>query len=589
MSRSLVGLFLVLAAAQLTAQSARIQDVGIHGHYQLGTPTSVRVELANPTPQAVLMELQFSIDSGRQGPAPDVFSQSILMPPKSQRLLDVPIAIRNYYYRDGPVLDFQARDAAGVLAHDKRDLKGSTSNGLVLILCLDDQLCRQAEELLTISGNTDERAGKTSSYTFLPSRDPLPDWWAYGAANRIVLALPPAQLSSEQQLALEGYLRQGGILILPESVTRKSSFLAAYRHGAPSGIAQAVGLGSLYRYAGLNTQLASLFNPDSQSSPSSQMVTNYYYGTPDAMSYARSRLALSFHFPGFAWLLWWLAAYILVVGLLNFSLLSHYDRREWGWITVPVISILFSIAFYISVSASRPKKLQFDEIAIYRLDDASGLAATSIGLRISSPSRTDLTLNVPGDLLWDGQQYAPRDDFDRGLSIRDLDSVAGWNVNFGPPQQIPFQLQQWSFADFNFRCLHQFPGTIRLSDASHLVNETGQSFQKAVYFNKDGLYTFDSLPAGATINLATAPHEPLSRRELARRWLTYNSDSHPPPQLFSLEELLNSAHRASANDSSEHSEFVGLSDDPVPQTGLPGHSFIHKNYAITIVSIGEAP
>lgn len=586
MSRSLIALFLVLAAAQLAAQSARIQDVGIHGHYQLGVPTSVRVELANPTPRAVSIDLQFSVDTGRQVSAPDVFSQSVLMPPNSQRLLDVPIAFRNYDYGPNPVLDFVARDTAGVLTHDKRDLKGGVSNAFALILCLDDQLCRQAEELLTISGDTDESAGKTSNYTFLPSRDPLPDWWDYAVANRVVLALPIAQLTPEQQLALEGYLRQGGVLVLPESIAGNSSFLAPYRHGAPTGIAQPVGRGVLYRCTGLDGQLASLFNSNPQSAP--VLLEQQNYSALNAMSHLRSRLALSFHFPGFAWLLWWLAAYILVVGLLNFTLLSRYDRREWGWITVPAISILFSFAFYISGSSDRPKKLQLDEIAVYHLDDASSFAATSIGMRVSSPSRADLTLTAPGDLLWDSPQYAPHDDFDAGVSIRNFDSVSSWNINFGPPQQIPFQLLQWSFADFNFRGLHQFPGSVHLAGATHLVNETGQSFQKAIYFNKGDLYTFDSVPAGATIDLSTVPHESLTQQELARQSLAFQFSSNPSIP-FSLKELLDGVNLTGVRYPGARSEFIGLSDGPVPQTDLPGHSVVHKNYAITIVSIGETP
>jgi hypothetical protein len=589
MARLLISLFLVFTAAPMMAQSAHIEDIGIHGHYRPNTPTSIRVQLSNPTAQAIPFELKISIDAGRIGSSPDLFSLNVPLPANSQRNLDLPIPIR--YGGQGPTLDFIASTPAGIIAHDHRHLSDDSSN-LVLILCFDDQLCRQAEELLATSGTTDELAGKKSDYLFLPSRDPLPDWWAYSSASHVLLAVSPSALTAEQRLALEGYLRQGGKLLLPESIIGKSDFLAPYRKGFPTGKPQPVGLGSLYRFTGIDAQLAAAFNTD----PSQRDVATPYWVIQsrfaDAMNYCRLRLALNFVFPGFAWLLCWLAAYILVVGLLNFQLLSHYDRRELGWITVPVISILFSIAFYWSGSAHRPRQLQLDEIALYQLDDASPLAFSNIGLRVSSPSLADLVLTAPQNILWDNPNWMPRDTFTEGLPIRNFDASPGWNIQLGPQQQFPLQLLPWSFQDLDFKGFHQFPGTVVRSNETQLLNQTGLSFQDAIFLDEKNLYSLGSVPAGAAVDLSAHNSESPESMEFVRRVNNMTFVQYESKRLagtpFSIKELLD-YNLASFTKHPDSAIFIGISDGPVPDANLPGHFAIHKSYAITIVSIGATP
>lgn len=592
MLRLFAGICLLLAAAApLCGQSARIQDIGIHCHYRLGVPVSVRVQLANPTPQPISMELQFRLESGHPGTLTDVFSQSVTMPANSQRQLDVPIVFRNTYTEIGygRFLVFEARSPAGVFAYDKRDLNGGSSN-FVLILCNDDQVCRQTEALFTVTASADEQAaaqpGARPSYIFVPSREPLPDWWAYAAAEYVVLARPPSSLSPAQQLSLEGYMRQGGRLVLPESLMGNSSFLAPYRQGSASGKAELIGLGQLYRFAAVDFQLASLFGRNSHQ----PVAPAFWQAFPGSgiMKYSRARLAINFHFPGFAWLLWWLAAYILVVGLLNFTLLNRYDRREWGWATVPAIAILFSIGLYFSSSSQRPKSLQLDEVAVYHLDDSSSLAASSIGLRVSTPHRADLILGAPPGLLWDNPRDMPRDDFGLGISLRNADTNHGWNIRLGPVQQFPLQLSQWSFADFDFLGIRQFPGTVSHPDAAHLLNQTGQSYRQAVYLDHDSIYSLGRIPTGAIVDLAASPHRRLSPADLVQMTFNYNLDA-PLLRGSSLQDLLENNAALASHFSPGNGVFVGIADRPVPEIDLVDRSFVHKSYALTIVSIKAAP
>jgi hypothetical protein len=588
------GFLLGLAPGYLLAQSVKIKDFGIHGYYGTQTPTRVRVLINNPqsVPLSIMVLLRVHSETKPAEPEGriDSFSQTILLQPREERSLDLPVLIAGV---QPAVLDLEARSDAGQVAGERRSLGTPVNDQLVIILCAEDQLCRQAEELLSLSGNANERTGKTRAYTFLPVLDPPEEWWAYSPASTVVLAASPSFLNPEQQTALEGYVRQGGDLLLVESLAGKSAFLSPYRQGKPSDRPQPLGLGRLYRFDALNASLASFFKPPSDGD-SPQPRFRFRGDFQDTMSYARKRLALNLTFPGFGWLMMWLLVYILVVGLLNFVLLRRIDRREWGWITTPIIAILFAAVLYFSSSAKRPRSLELDEVAVYVLDEVSPMAAARIGLRVSTPVREDISLSGPEQSLWVG----PAGDFaglavgDNGISLRraNLEAGQGWHIGLGPPQHIELPMLQWSFRDLDFRGIAQFPGSVRRLAPTQLLNQTGQSFSDAIYVDKDLVYFLGPVAAGATIDLGSARRQSHVDAGIHRDGPCYENQR-MPAHPFSLVELACSwtERVAQSSDLSPAfaARFYGLSDQPVPGADLPGKHFVHRNSAITIVSFGR--
>ncbi len=376
-------------------------------------------------------------------------------------------------------------------------------------------------------------------------------------------------------------------------------------------------MGKLYRVRNLRSpELAALFT--GRALLHLVALRSRGFGT-DELGYARKRLATQFVFPSLGWLLKWLGAYILIVGLVNFALLHRLGRREWGWVTVPLVALVFAAGLYAASAAKRPKSFGADELAVYWLDDRSPVAAEQIGLRVSSPRKTTVTLVVPGEpVLW-GTRWGSGSAgfaFSSGVSVARTSAAQSWQVQLGPPRQLKLGLLQWSFRDLDFRAMKRFTGTMRRVGARQLRNETGQNFRDALYVEKQSVYFLGAVAAGAEISLDAVRQDALEKHvsrdvypfgyptqlsepdeaDLSRFGQTDPMQSQReleewralPRQPFSLGELMRGWPKGGGRVFGTRTGiFFGLSDGPMSGAALARVGFVGKHYALTIVSFGR--
>ncbi len=103
--------------------------------------------------------------------------------------------------------------------------------------------------------------------------------------------------------------------------------------------------------------------------------------------------------PPFGGLLILLAAYIVLIGPINYLVLRKLDRREWAWITMPVLIAVFAAGAYGFGAALRGVDVIVNEVAIVRgaPDTTEGTAQVYLG--VFSPSRGTYQVEVPGGAL----------------------------------------------------------------------------------------------------------------------------------------------------------------------------------------------
>lgn len=94
-----------------------------------------------------------------------------------------------------------------------------------------------------------------------------------------------------------------------------------------------------------------------------------------------------------------LAGYILLVGPVNYLVLKYLDRREWAWVTVPVLIAVFTVGSFGIGSLLRGSDVIINEVAIVRGAPGTDAAVAQSYLGIFSPSRATYQLRVPGDAL----------------------------------------------------------------------------------------------------------------------------------------------------------------------------------------------
>lgn len=83
-----------------------------------------------------------------------------------------------------------------------------------------------------------------------------------------------------------------------------------------------------------------------------------------------------------------LVLYVLVLVPINYFVLKALDKREWSWVTTPLIVIVFSVGAYMIGRSVKGGKVLLTQAAIVQARPGSSTAVTNDYIGIFSPSRT---------------------------------------------------------------------------------------------------------------------------------------------------------------------------------------------------------
>jgi hypothetical protein len=542
--------FAVAFAAPLVADSnLRIADVGLHGY--IGTPTVVQLVVRNPSSGMQLIHLRLAV--GADSSATSTVTSEVHLSGGEQRQVELPILIRAGKTK----IAATATAGGSVFGRDTYE-GGLRSTNLIVLMCAGENVCKTAQSQIQFSGSIEERADKNRGLAFEGMDDPRDDWWAYSAARAVVLAIPLGKLTSAQRGALDGYLRFGGRLILLEDETADPSFLSAYRQTLAPPNGERVGKGTLFRVSGLNANaLGEVFAGRNLLGVLAQSTTFWDTSQSD---WVRRRFGATFNFPRLRWMLLWLAAYIVVIGVLNFAVLRRLHRLEFGWISVCGLALLFAAGFYFWSASRRPKEFRLDNLATYYLDGRSSLAAADYSLRISAAERRSVVVSVADAAVFAYSHFTvgePNSQIWAEMNRGAARVAQEFDIRFGPPRQVELSLLKWSFRDLNLQGLHEFPGTVHFVASNRLRNDTGQHFGEAVYldYSVNALYSLPALAPGEEIPLAMITAKPIrTKDERPLSWTPPVSDQGKP----TLQEL---ALRGTLPFAGER-VFAGFSDGP---------------------------
>lgn len=574
-----------------------IDSIGLRGYYSNAVPVPVQIHLpASSQPESLRLEL--TVRSGYvfgQGGVirTDRFFKRVSLPAGQANEVQVPVLIPQTPWG---ALDVKATTADGRVigsaSQDFKTLESLTQNQYLVAVYCDDQnaKCQSAQSQIAFH----DKGTQSTLLRLIQLRGPRPQWWCYSPARAVVLAAPMSGFTQTQRAALEDYARAGGILVLLEDDIADKDFLAPYRVGAPTPAAIPIGRGHLYRLRSVASNDLAQQSFDSTFSKYANFV-GYLSGQPSAEPLL-SRVGVSFTFPRLRWLIVWLAAYLLIVGPLNFFLLHRAKRLEWGWLSTCLLALLFAASLYFSSSAHRPKNYTLDNVAVYWMDARSPVAVQDLGLRISSPERGEVAVSVNDDVvavLAANLGYASSDsssDVELGAEITDKQRIQeGWNVDVGPPVTATAAMLRWSTDDFNFEGFREFAGTVHWGAAKKLRNDTGISFREAVYLDypENRRYFIPHLAAGDEIDLTTLNSTEIWKEEQSSGTIVRieNRGIYSPVKKGSF-EIVDFPYSGFQIEPRSHI-FAGLSDGPVPEAQLRTAAGARAKAALTIVVLGE--
>jgi hypothetical protein len=129
-----------------------------------------------------------------------------------------------------------------------------------------------------------------------------------------------------------------------------------------------------------------------------------------------------------------LIAYIVLIGPVNYLVLRRLDRREWAWLTMPVLIVLFSVGAFGLGRLLKGSDTVINEIAIVRGAAGAETGLGQIYVGVFSPSRRAFDVRVGGGALLSNptsmqqQGVAP---VPLDILLGDPAQLRGYEVGFG--------------------------------------------------------------------------------------------------------------------------------------------------------------
>jgi uncharacterized membrane protein YhaH (DUF805 family) len=107
----------------------------------------------------------------------------------------------------------------------------------------------------------------------------------------------------------------------------------------------------------------------------------------------------SLRLPSTLWLFLFILFYVIVIGPVNYLILKRLHRREWAWISVPGIVLLFSAIAYLTGFRLRGNEIIVNQMSVaYGHVEGQHMKVNSL-LGLYSPTRSTYDVRLPSGVL----------------------------------------------------------------------------------------------------------------------------------------------------------------------------------------------
>lgn len=94
-----------------------------------------------------------------------------------------------------------------------------------------------------------------------------------------------------------------------------------------------------------------------------------------------------------------LGAYIALIGPINYLILRRLDKREWAWVTIPALVVVFAVGSYGLGATLKGSDVIVNQITVVRAAQGTGRGIGQAYIGIYSPSRRSFDVRIPGGAL----------------------------------------------------------------------------------------------------------------------------------------------------------------------------------------------
>ncbi|MBI2864464.1 MAG: hypothetical protein HYX94_07870 [Chloroflexi bacterium] len=210
----------------------------------------------------------------------------------------------------------------------------------------------------------------------------------------------------------------------------------------------------------------------------------------------------SMDLPSVVYLGIFLLVYILAIGPVNYLVLRRIDRREWAWVTIPALTLLFTGAAYTIGFGAKGGDIIVHEVAVLRSSYDASSASVESYIGVFSPARRTYQLEVGSEaLLSESWRPGPA-----GIASQ-------LEILQGDPGQIKnVNVNAWAMQPFLAEGFVGIEGSEVRSDLrvdgdrirGKLINATGENLEDVVLLSGAKVSRIGALKANETMEIDVA-------------------------------------------------------------------------------------
>lgn len=202
-----------------------------------------------------------------------------------------------------------------------------------------------------------------------------------------------------------------------------------------------------------------------------------------------------------------LGIYILVVGPGNYFLLKRRQKLHWAWVTIPVITVIFSIGSFVLGYALHGSDIFINKIAVIETQP-SGLANVTTYVGLFSPNRQTYEVEISGNGLVSplAPYYDPWNSFSDPNTISSRQEV---RLQQSEPAYVRgLSVDQWAMQSFMIEGqaieLGSIQADLQLVEqqlTGVIRNQTGADLEDVVLMFGGNFTHLGTLPSGAQVEV----------------------------------------------------------------------------------------
>ncbi len=197
-----------------------------------------------------------------------------------------------------------------------------------------------------------------------------------------------------------------------------------------------------------------------------------------------------------------LLVYILVVAPLSYFILKRLDKREWMWLTVPALAVVFAGVVYITGSGTRTGKVTTNVISYINMDNRGNVSTdTYAGIMNTNKSKIKLTSET-------GDRFIPvaNNNYSNGevkTEVQEAKIYSGENsaIEYKNSSLLETKIIQIQEASLELGRLETNLSLKNGKITGTIKNSTAMDLEDCLLLLPDGYYIVKSLKTGETLDL----------------------------------------------------------------------------------------